>query len=383
MQRNGAQSLDGGRRSSIYLGTLRFPSRARVGASWCPLGAAIRSSTSRSRTARCSAGMRFGGAIVGVSFAFAPPPPPSLEGASAGETLRGAPEKGVALSSKFLRTRQQFLVPLNRWLCEVPMTAPRRRKRRPRRPTLQLDRFSFAVERTCRSYSFGVNRGNRKAFPDNPNEFDVVEIHGTLRTRTDRPLRYCEIRVYRSDVSLDKMAHDTESIGFADTRHRVTLDAGVWLPFDAFYSVAAALGRGEIREVEVTVRDMKRGRGPVDGVRFEASPQRFGGPDSQSSQGRAANAKGVKCTGIRVSCDARQTRRTTSLLRVEMQPQTRGVHPPTRAIFSSRRGTWLHEQSCFERANSERASWPGKAWAGEPQFLSIFPKKSSSGLRAE
>jgi len=43
-----------------------------------------------------------------------------------------------------------------------------------------------------------------------------------------------EMRVYRSDAPLDKMAHDTKAIAFADTGHKVLLDVGVWLPFDAF-----------------------------------------------------------------------------------------------------------------------------------------------------
>jgi hypothetical protein len=103
-------------------------------------------------------------------------------------------------------------------------------------------------------------------FLQNPIEFDVVEIAGTLRSPTDRALRCCELRLYRAESSL---AHDAQAIGFANTRDKVLLEVSGWLPSHAFYSVADALCRGGFKEVEVIVRDMKRGRGPVDGVRFE------------------------------------------------------------------------------------------------------------------
>ncbi len=50
---------------------------------------------------------------------------------------------------------------------------------------------------------------------------------------------------------------------------KTVLYAHVGVPADAFYSLAESLGRGEFKEVSVTLLNLKRGRARVDGFCLE------------------------------------------------------------------------------------------------------------------
>lgn len=141
-----------------------------------------------------------------------------------------------------------------------------------RRPQLGLRRLYFSVERTDRSYWFGINHSNRKVWPEHFWEHDAFDVHGLIRHAYDKPIEGIQLHVEPIHVDRERLNPEADCIGVAWMQQKTVLYASVQVPADAFYSLAECLGRGAFKEVSITLLDLKRGRARVDGFCLEAMP---------------------------------------------------------------------------------------------------------------
>jgi hypothetical protein len=58
-----------------------------------------------------------------------------------------------------------------------------------------LRRLYFSVDRTDRSYWFGINHANRRVWPDRFWEHDAVDVHGSIRHPYDKPIEAIHLHV--------------------------------------------------------------------------------------------------------------------------------------------------------------------------------------------
>ena len=133
----------------------------------------------------------------------------------------------------------------------------------------ELRRLYFSIDRSERSYWFGINHTNRHIWPEKFWEHDAIEVHGSIRHAYNKPIEKIRLHVEPIRVPRERFNTEATDIGGAWMEQKMVLYAHVGVPADAFYSLAESLGRGEFKEVSLTLLDLKRGRARVDGFCLE------------------------------------------------------------------------------------------------------------------
>jgi hypothetical protein len=98
-----------------------------------------------------------------------------------------------------------------------------------------------------------------------------MEITGAIREPAGRRLERIHLDLVRARMPREQLDR-IEAIGSIKVREHGTVVALATVTADAYDSLAGALGRSEFRQLVVSVRNLKRGRGRIDGISLNAKP---------------------------------------------------------------------------------------------------------------
>ena len=145
---------------------------------------------------------------------------------------------------------------------------PRRVKRLPRGD--RLETFWCKLDRWQRSYSFGVNWELWEFNEESWSEYDYLELFATIRSKSPRPYLGLQVSVRPSYVPRESLNPELLALGgvWTDRNQKGWLRCSASIPGDAFHSLCGAVGRKEIQEIVVVVRNLKRGQGTTSEISF-------------------------------------------------------------------------------------------------------------------
>ena len=145
---------------------------------------------------------------------------------------------------------------------------PRRVNRLPRGD--RLETLWCKLDQWRRSYSFGVNwelwEFNEKSW----SEHDYLELLATIRSKSSKSYLGLQVSLRPSYVPRDGLNTELDAIGgvWTDRKLKGWLRCSAFIPGDAFHSLCGAVGRSEIQEIVVVVRNLKRGQGTTSEISF-------------------------------------------------------------------------------------------------------------------
>jgi hypothetical protein len=127
----------------------------------------------------------------------------------------------------------------------------------------KLESFWCKLDSWQRYYTFGVNWRPHEYNQESWSEFDYLELLTTIRSKTSRPYRNLQLRLYPAEVEREKINPELKAIGnvWTERGRKSWLCCGAFVPADAFHSICSAVAANAFVEVQVEVRNLNRGSG--------------------------------------------------------------------------------------------------------------------------
>ncbi|MDF1554392.1 MAG: hypothetical protein P1P84_15080 [Deferrisomatales bacterium] len=133
------------------------------------------------------------------------------------------------------------------------------------------DWFTCTVDDWRRTYRFGVNR-NRKLFPEAFDEWDLIEVFGTVRHhdgsgRRGKKLRWPNVEVWISPTTTprEQWRDDPEAVGGVRTESG-KLHVYTQFPVEVYLSLIPCFSMGHFKEMYLHVRNLYRRSGTLDSI---------------------------------------------------------------------------------------------------------------------
>jgi hypothetical protein len=135
----------------------------------------------------------------------------------------------------------------------------------------RLETFYCSIDGWKRTYSFGVNWQPWEYNEESWSERDALEVLATIRSKTSRSYRHIGARLVPFHVEREKIKRDLDAIGnvWTDRKRKGWLLCSAFIPGNAFYSICDAVGRKELSELVIQVRNLNRGSGSTSEISLQ------------------------------------------------------------------------------------------------------------------
>lgn len=162
------------------------------------------------------------------------------------------------------------------------------RKKR-RRPVVHYDSFHCTVEDWRWEYHFGAMIPERKYDDSGHHEWDWIRVftkvrhHDTSRMKSSRKFESIEFCLHPDHELRGKFSKEAIDIGLIMFDRRM-LRAHVHLASDVYYSLIPCLATNHLKEISLSVRNLRYWRGDIQSIAF--NPEEVPFEEIQEGSGR-------------------------------------------------------------------------------------------------